>query len=304
MATPTETVDVVIDSLVAAGVRYIFGVPGAKIDSVFNALVDRPEITLVVCLHEQNAAFIAAAVGRITGRPGVCIATSGPGTSILVTGLVTANDEGAPLVAIVGDVKRVQAAKRTHQALRAVHLLEPVTKKTTAAVHPDQVAEIMLQAFRAASAYPQGAAAVSLPVDIMAPGTKTDVPALPPAAFVPPEFGTSPAASLSAAASMIQNARFPVLFLGARAATPDAVDAVHGFLRKHPVPVVETFQAAGSISRELAHLFYGRIGLFRNQPGDRLLAHADLVIVAGYDQSEYDADAWHRNPGLDILHLD
>ncbi|KXH66135.1 acetolactate synthase [Colletotrichum salicis] len=300
----SETVDVVIDSLVAAGVKHIFGVPGAKIDSVFNALIDRPEIQLVVCRHEQNAAFIAGAIGRITGRPGVCIATSGPGTSNLVTGLVTANDEGAPVVAIVGDVKRVQAAKKTHQSLRGVQLLEPVTKKTTGAVHPDQISEIMLDAFRTATAYPQGATAISLPIDIMTVGTKTSIPALPQSAFTPPQYGTSPSASLSRAAAMIQNAKFPVLFLGSRAATPDAVEAVHGFLRKHPIPVVETFQAAGSISQELAHLFYGRIGLFRNQPGDKLLSQADLVIVAGYDQSEYDADAWHKSQCLEILHLD
>ncbi|KAK2010437.1 acetolactate synthase [Colletotrichum eremochloae] len=300
----TETVDVVIDSLVNAGVTHIFGVPGAKIDSVFNALIDRPEIKLVVCRHEQNAAFIAGAIGRITGKPGVCIATSGPGTSNLATGLVTANDEGAPVVALVGDVKRVQAAKKTHQSLRGVQLLEPVTKKTTGAVHPDQISEIMLEAFRIATAYPQGATAVSLPIDIMTVGTKTSIPALPANAFIPPQYGTSPSASLSRAASMIQNAKFPVLFLGTRAASPDAVQAVQGFLRKHPIPVVETFQAAGSISRELAHLFFGRIGLFRNQPGDKLLAQADLVIVAGYDQSEYDADAWHKNQSLEILHLD
>jgi len=300
----TETVDVVIDSLVNAGVTHIFGVPGAKIDSVFNALTDRPEIKLVVCRHEQNAAFIAGAIGRITGRPGVCIATSGPGTSNLVTGLVTANDEGAPVVALVGDVKRIQAAKKTHQSLRGVALLEPVTKKATGAVHPDQISEIMLDAFRTAAAHPQGATVVSLPTDIMTVGTKTSIPALPPNAFIPPQYGTSPSASLSRAASMIQNAKFPVLFLGTRAATPEAVQAVHGFLRKHPIPVVETFQAAGSISRELAHLFFGRIGLFRNQPGDKLLAQADLVIVAGYDQSEYDADAWHKNQSLEILHLD
>ncbi|GKT40998.1 acetolactate synthase [Colletotrichum spaethianum] len=162
----------------------------------------------------------------------------------------------------------------------------------------------MLDAFRTAAAYPQGATAVSLPIDIMTKGTKTSIPALPATAFTPPEYGTSPSASLSRAASMIQNAKFPVLFLGTRAATPDAVQAVQGFLRKHPIPVVETFQAAGSISQDLAHLFFGRIGLFRNQPGDKLLAQADLVIVAGYDQSEYDADAWHKSQSLEILHLD
>jgi thiamine pyrophosphate-dependent acetolactate synthase large subunit-like protein len=118
-----DTVDILIDSLATVGVKYVFGVPGAKIDSVFNGLLNHPDIKLIVCRHEQNAAFIAAAVGKMTGIPGVCIATSGPGTSNLVTGLVTANDEGLPVVAIVGDVKRTQSLQRTHQSLRGVELL-------------------------------------------------------------------------------------------------------------------------------------------------------------------------------------
>lgn len=73
-----------VESLHAAGVKYVFGIPGAKIDGVFNALLDHPEIKLIVCRHEQNAGFMAAAVGRLTGTPGVCIATSGPGASNLV----------------------------------------------------------------------------------------------------------------------------------------------------------------------------------------------------------------------------
>lgn len=305
MSFETETVDIVIDSLVAAGVRYVFGVPGAKIDSIFNGLLDRPDIKLIICRHEQNAAFIAAAIGKITGRPGVCIATSGPGTSNLVTGLVTANDEGAPLVAIVGSVSRAQAAKRTHQSLQAVALLRPVTKKVTAAVVEDQVSEIMLDAFRVAAANPQGATVVSLPIDIMTAGHKSSIPAAPPRAFDPPEYGPSPEAALARAAELIEAAKFPVLFLGMRAADPNVVEAVHRFLRKHPIPVVETFQAAGAISKELVHLFYGRIGLFRNQPGDKMIAHADLVITVGYDQAEYDANQWNTTGDrLPIIHMD
>lgn len=300
-----ETVDVVVDSLVAAGVKYVFGVPGAKIDSVFDALLDRPEIKLIVCRHEQNAAFIAGAIGKITGRPGVCIATSGPGTSNLVTGLVTANDEGAPVVAIVGSVGRAQAAMRTHQSLQAVALLRPVTKKVTAAVVEDQVPEIMLDAFRVATAIPQGATVVSLPSDIMAAGHKSSAPAAPADTFTPPEYGPSPEAALAEAAKMIENAKFPVLFLGMRGADQKVVDAVHAFLRKHPVPVVETFQAAGAISQELVHLFYGRIGLFRNQPGDQMIQHSDLVITVGYDQAEYDANQWNVEADrLPIIHMD
>ncbi|KAK1831028.1 acetolactate synthase [Podospora conica] len=301
----TETVQIVIDSLLAAGVKYIFGVPGAKIDSLFIALLDHPEIKVVVCRHEQNAAFIAAAVGRLTGRPGVCVATSGPGTSNLVTGLVTATDEGAPMVAIVGSVKRRQAANRTHQSLHATELLAPVTKKVVAAVDPDQIAEIMVDAFRVANSHPRGATAIILPVDIMTAGVKSTIPAFPSTGFTPPDYGPSLDSYLQDAATLIAAAKCPVLFLGSRAADAPVVDAVHAFLRQHPIPVVETFQAAGAISRELVHLFFGRVGLFRNQPGDKLLQASDLVITLGYDQAEYDASLWNTSPRTTpILHID
>src|SRR6202048_3251764 len=95
----------VVETLSAYGIRYIFGVPGAKIDPVFDALVDGgPQ--LVVCRHEQNAAFMAAAVGRLTGTPGVALVTSGPGTTNLATGLVTANTEQEPMIAICSGVAR------------------------------------------------------------------------------------------------------------------------------------------------------------------------------------------------------
>ncbi|KUI74310.1 Acetolactate synthase [Cytospora mali] len=305
MATEIETVDIVTQSLLNAGVKYILGVPGAKIDSVFNALVDTPEIKLIVCRHEQNAVFIAGAIGKITGTPGVCIATSGPGTSNLVTGLVTANDEGSPVVAIVGSVKRALAAKRVHQSLQAVDLLKPVTKKVTEAVVEDQVAEIMLDAFRVAAASPQGATVVSLPMDVMTAGHRSSVLAAPPCAFTPPEYGPSPARSLAEAAKLIEKAKFPVLFLGMRGADHKVVEAVHNFLRKHPIPVIETFQAAGAISEELVHLFYGRVGLFRNQPGDKMVQHSDLVITVGYDQAEYESSQWNtRGHSLPIIHMD
>src|SRR6185295_20310090 len=99
----------VVDVVAAQGVDYIFGIPGAKIDAVFDALVDGGP-TLVVCRHEQNAAFMAAAVGRLTGTPGVVLVTCGPGT----TNLITAITEQDPMIAICGAVGRVDRLKRTH----------------------------------------------------------------------------------------------------------------------------------------------------------------------------------------------
>lgn len=103
--------DLVVDSLINQGVTHVFGIPGAKIDKVFDVMEERgPE--LIVSRHEQNAAFMAAAIGRLTGKPGVVLVTSGPGASNLATGLVTATAEGDPVVAIAGNVTRQDRLKK------------------------------------------------------------------------------------------------------------------------------------------------------------------------------------------------
>src|ERR1700739_420285 len=95
--------EIVVGALERRNTKWVFGIPGAKIASVFNALADS-SIQTITCRHEQNAAFIAGGIGRMTGRAGVAIATSGPGVSNLVTGLATANSEGDPVVALGGAV--------------------------------------------------------------------------------------------------------------------------------------------------------------------------------------------------------
>src|SRR6202046_5953568 len=106
--------ELVVRTLEMHGVAHVFGVPGAKIDAVFNALVDS-KIQTVVCRHEQNAAMIAGGIGRMTGKAGVAIATSGPGVSNLVTGLATANSEGDPIVALGGAGATDESPKQVHQ---------------------------------------------------------------------------------------------------------------------------------------------------------------------------------------------
>src|ERR1700727_2051237 len=118
---------IVVRTLKQQGVKWVFGVPGAKIDKVFNTLADS-SIQTVVCGHEQNAAFIAGGIGRMTGRAGVAIATSGPGVSNLTTGLATANTEGDPVVALGGAVAVADRLKSLHQSLDSVGICKPVTK--------------------------------------------------------------------------------------------------------------------------------------------------------------------------------
>jgi acetolactate synthase I/II/III large subunit len=119
--------ELLVKSLEAQGVEYIFGIPGAKIDKVFDTLLDS-KIKTIVCRHEQNAAFLAGGIGRMTGRAGVVLVTSGPGCSNLVTGLATANSEGDPVVAIGGAVSISDRLKQIHQSMDTVDLFRPITK--------------------------------------------------------------------------------------------------------------------------------------------------------------------------------
>ena len=273
----TQVTDVIIDSLQRAGVRYVFGVPGAKIDSIFNGLLDHPQIKLIVCRHEQNAAFMAAAVGRITGIPGVAITTSGPGASNLTTGLATATTEGDPVVALIGSVARAESHSHTHQSMRTLDILAGASKYGANIDVPEQAGAVMLAAFRQATADPKGAAVVTIPTDVGA--LPAQFAAAPKGAYGSPALGPASNQVIDSAIQLIEQARRPVIFLGQRAADPLVIAAVRQLLAKHPIPVVETFQAAGAMSEELAKdLYFGRVGLFRNQVGDRLLKGSDLVI--------------------------
>ncbi len=289
----------VVETLSAYGVQYIFGVPGAKVDAVFDALLDGgPE--LVVCRHEQNAAFMAAAVGRLTGTPGVALVTSGPGTTNLATGLITATTEQDPMVAICGAVNRADRLKRTHQSMDAVAALKPFTKYTGEVNDPDNVPEAVANAIRAALAPPRGAAAVVLPADVLTAATSAAIVEPSP---VPP-LGAAPADRISQAVNMIRAAQRPVLFVGVRAGDPEPCAALRELLAVADLPVVETFQAAGVVSRELEDHFVGRVGLFRNQPGDILISHADVLVTVGFDPVEYDPRFWNSYPTRTLIHID
>lgn len=302
MDEEARVANIIIDSLYNAGVRVVFGVPGAKIDAIFNTLLDHPEIKLIVARHEQNAAFMAGAMGRITGIPGVCIATSGPGASNLATGLVTANTEGDPIVALIGSVPRLMNTKRTHQSMRALDILSPTAKTAVGIDVEDQVAEIVLNAFRSASASPKGVSVINIPMDVAS--GKSKILAFPTSAFSAPSYGSATTKQLESVASMISSAKLPVLFLGMRASSPRVVEVVRQLLSKTGIPTVETFQAAGAVSKELVSNFYGRVGLFRNQVGDKLLAQSDLILCVGYDPVEYDANLWNPKGDRNIVHID
>ena len=291
--------ELLVKNLEAQGVEYIFGIPGAKIDKAFDTLVDS-KIKTVVCRHEQNAAMIAGGIGRMTGKAGVCIGTSGPGCSNLLTGLATATSEGDPVVALGGATTVANRLKRVHQAMDTVSIFKPVTKYSAEVDSTDAISEVVADAFRAAESGRPGAAFVSLPMDIMAAAATGDV--LTP--VKPDLLGAADEHLVHAAASAINSANNPVVLLGMLASQRESADAVRSFLKKTGFPVVNTYQAAGVVSQDLFSQFGGRVGLSHNQPGDRLLDAADLVITVGYDPIEYETVLWNKGKSGRIIHID
>lgn len=292
--------DLIVDSLINHDVEYIFGIPGAKIDRVFDTLEDKGP-KLIVARHEQNAAFMAQGIGRMTGNPGVVITTSGPGVSNLATGLVTATDEGDPVLAISGQVKRSDLLKRSHQSMKNVAMMEPVTKYAVEVNDPNTLSETIANAYREAKSGKPGASFVSIPQDVT--DSLVSVKAIKP--LTDPKLGSASVDDINYLAQAIRNAQLPVLLLGNGASTSKVTQAIRQLLAAVKLPVIETFQGAGIVSRELEEdTFFGRVGLFRNQPGDMLLKKADLVIAIGYDPIEYEARNWNAEISARIIVID
>jgi acetolactate synthase I/II/III large subunit len=296
---PKTGAELLVKSLEAQGVEYVFGIPGAKIDKVFDTLLDS-KIKTVVCRHEQNAAFIASGIGRMTGKAGVALVTSGPGCSNLVTGFATATSEGDPVVGIGGAVPVADRLKQLHQSMDTVNLFRPVTKFSAEIDSASSVSEVVANAFRAAESGRPGAAFISAPKDIMIGEANGEVLT----ATTPVRLGPADEAAIAAAADLINKAKNPVLVLGMLASEKNTANAVQRLIAKTNIAIVCTYQGAGVVPREHFHRFGGRVGLFRTQPADRILDAADLVIAIGYDPVEFEPGLWNRGKKRNVIHID
>ena len=289
--------DLVVAQLEAQGVKHVFGIPGAKIDRVFDSLVDS-RIKTIPVRHEANAAFMAGAVGRLTGKAGVALVTSGPGCSNLITGVATATSEGDPLVALGGAVKRADHVKQVHQTMDTVAMFRPVTKYSAEVTSSSALAEVLANGFRAAEFGRPGAAFISLPMDIVNEPASGKL-----LTSQPPVLGSAPHDAILQVAQLLKQAKNPVLLLGLMASQPRNAEAIRRLLHKSDLPVTSTYQAAGVIDQASFHRFAGRVGLFNNQAGDRLLRNADLVITIGYSPVEYEPVQW-SNGSAELVHID
>ena len=288
-----------VECLAAEGVEYVFGIPGEENLEVIEALAASP-IRFITTRHEQGAAFMADVYGRLTGKAGVCLATLGPGATNLITGVADANSDGAPLVAITGQVSSERMHITGHQYLDLAKLFEPITKRTKLVMRPDSITEIARLAFKYAEQEgKKGAAHIDLPVDVARMEVPEGMAPLKPQ-IIRPEYADLE--TIAQAAKLLARAKCPVMLVGADTARAEITKEVTELAHAAHLPVINTMMAKGVIRSDDPYAM-GTIGIPQRDYQDLLLEKADLLLCVGYDIVELAPS--RLNPRLDktIIHV-
>lgn len=291
-----NTAELLVRCLENEGVRYIFGLPGEENLHVLEAL-KHSSIQFITTRHEQGAAFMADVYGRLTGKPGVCLSTLGPGATNLMTGVADANLDRAPLVAITGQVGTDRMHIESHQYLDLVAMFAPVTKWNAQIVRPSNTPEIVRKAFKIAQAEKPGAVHIDLPENIAAmaaPGK--------PLVKDSKEKTYASFQSIEKAAGFIAQAANPLILVGNGAIRSSASEILTEFATRLNIPVANSFMGKGVI-RYTHPLALWAVGLQQRDYISCGFDRADLVICVGYDLIEYSPKKWNPDGSIPIVHI-
>ena len=274
LATRTGA-ELVVDTLERLGVREVFGYPGGAIMPVYDALA-RGKVKHYLVRHEQAAAFAADASGRMTGRAGVCIATSGPGATNLITGIANAFMDSVPLVAITGQVAQPLMGTDAFQEIDIFGLTLPIVKHSVVIRDPGDIPAALAEAFAIAEGGRPGPVLVDLPKDVQqAVCGRWDEP------MEGDDLRPSPSAeSLAEAERLIAAARKPLLYLGGGVARANATDLVREISERTGIPAVATLQGLGVLPAEHKN-FIGMLGMHGGRAANMAVQESDLLIVIG-----------------------
>ena len=273
-ANQRTAAEALVDQLIVNGVEHVFCVPGESYLAVLDAFYDRP-ITVTVCRQEGGAAMMAEAVGKATGRPGVCFVTRGPGATNAAPGVHIAQQDSSPMLLFVGQVGRDMRERDAFQEVDFRAMFGRMAKWATEIDDPARVPEFVSRAFHAATSGRPGPVVIALPQDMLT--ERTDAPAAP--AFEPIE--TSPgAAEMEKLRGLLHAAERPIMLLGGSRWSAAACAAIANFAERFALPVATTFRRA-HLFDALHPCYAGDLGI---APNPKLLARikaADLVLMVG-----------------------
>ncbi len=291
--------DLIVATLEAAGIRHGFGVPSGNVLPLMEAMRRSCEkgagIEFVLTAHEGSAGFAADVTARMTGKPGLCIATLGPGATNLATGIGNAWLDRSPMIAITCTLNEAQLGRRIQMWIDHHTLMKPITKATMR-LEKGKIAAQLAEAIRIAMTEPQGPVHLDLPEDVsIAPATES-VPAIQPPAALP----NAPDAAIAKAAEVMKSAKRPVAVIGTSAMRMRDPGLLRAVIERHGLPFFSTTMAKGLIDEDHP-LSLGCIERSKRKVQRKLIASADLIVGLGYDTIEVEYEAWAgKVPVLDV----
>jgi acetolactate synthase-1/2/3 large subunit len=279
--------DLFVKALENEGVDRIFAVPGEENLDVVESL-RLSSIQLIVTRHEQSAAFMAATHGRLTGKPGVCMATLGPGALNLVTGAAYAHLGAMPMVLITGQKAIMTARQARFQIVDIVATMKPLTKASRQIVSPASIPTVVREAFRLAAEERPGPVHLELPEDIAAEEAPDDLDVV---ASHPVELPAAEEAAIERAAAMLMKAARPLVMFGAASNRPRLAGQLTEFIRRTGIPFFNTQMGKGTVSgigtnEGATGLWMGTAALTERDYVHEAIDRADLILAIGHDTVE------------------
>ena len=270
---------IIVEALRRHGVDYLFGYPGGACMPIFDALVDAPEIKIVLVRHEQGGTHMADGYARATGKPGVVLVTSGPGATNTVTGLLTAQMDSVPMVVLTGQTITPNLGKDAFQEADVFGVTMPVVKHSYLVREVNDLPRVMNEAFHLATSGRPGPVLVDLPKDVVSAECEadfTDEFHLP--GYAPPARGLTE--DLEKAAELISSSKKPLLYVGAGAVIAQASRQVIGLAEKLQAPVTTTLLGKGAFP-ETHPLSVGMLGMHGTAYANKTVVDCDLIMAIG-----------------------
>lgn len=287
--------DLFIEALENEGVEYIFGIPGEENLDILNSLKGS-KIKLILTRHEQGAGFMAATYGRLTGKPGVCLATLGPGATNLVTPAAYAQLGAMPMMLLTGQ-KPIKSSKQGRfQILDIVDMMQSLTKYTKQIVSGNNIPAMIRESFRIATEERPGAVHLELPEDVAAEDTTEEIFEVVTSRRPAPD-----PKAISEAVKMIEQSKMPLLLIGAGANRKRTGKALKLFIEKTKIPFFNTQMGKGVID-ERHELYLGTAALSANDYLHLAIEKADLIINVGHDVIEKPPFFMEKN-GKKVIHV-
>ena len=290
--------DLFVQCLEQEGVEYIFGVPGEENADFMISLEKSKTIKFILCRHEQGAAFMAEAYGRLTGHVAGCLGTLGPGATNLTTGVADGNMDRAPMLVLTGQGASTRLHKESHQVMDVVAMYRPITKWAQQVHHPDNIPEIVRKAVRTAKVEKPGAALIELPEDV----AKLEAHTRPLEPYIL-RRAVADDKIVNQAFELISCSKRPVIVAGNGCIRRRASKQLRIFCEQTGIGIISTFMAKGCVDMDADYCLY-TIGLGAKDLVACALDAADLIITLGYDMVEYHPHLWNPEQDKNILHID